>query len=306
MAVATMPARSRRRPEQRQRRRRQTLVAYAFLAPSLIIFLVFRHGPAVSSLFLGFFEWSIVDTPRFVGLANYDRLLNDEIFWRALRNTVAFTLMTVPADIAISLGLALLLNQGLRGLTFFRLAFFVPVVTATAIVAVVWRWLYQPAGLVNGVLEALGVPAINWLSDPQWALPAIAVMAVWKNVGFNMLIFLAGLQGIPAVYEEAARIDGAGRGSIFRNITLPLLRPVFVLVTILTTIGSFQVFDSAYVMTNGGPFYATTTLVFYIYSNAFDQYQMGYAAAVAFVLFWIILAISLLQRRFLKGGDDVY
>jgi len=293
-------------PMQRARRRRQALIAYAFLAPSLVIFIIFRHGPAVASLILGFFEWSIVDPPRFVGLGNYASLLKDSIFWRALRNTVVYTLLTVPSDILLSLGLAVLLNQKLPGLKLFRLAYFAPVVTATAVVAIVWRWLYQPAGLVNGALGAIGLPAVNWLSSPTWALPAIAIMAVWKHAGYNMLIFLAGLQGIPVELEEAARIDGAGRWAVFRNVTLPLLRPVFVLVTILTTIGSFQVFDAAYVMTNGGPYYATTTLVYYIYSNAFDRYQMGYAAAISFVLFWIILAVSLLQRRFLKGGEDVY
>jgi multiple sugar transport system permease protein len=302
MSIATSTS----KPGQRERRRRSALVAYAFLAPSLIIFLVFRHGPAIASLILGFFEWSVVDQPRFVGLSNYANLLGDAIFWRALRNTLVYTLLSVPSDIIISLGLAVLLNQDLRGLTFFRLAYFTPVVTATAVVAIVWRWLLQPSGLMNGVMQTLGLPMINWLSDPSWALPAIAMMAVWKHVGFNMLIFLAGLQAIPVELEEAARLDGAGRWTIFRNITLPLLRPVFVLVTILTTIGSFQVFDAAYVMTGGGPFYATTTLVYYIYLNAFEQYQMGYAATVAFVLFWIILAISLLQRRFLKGDEDVY
>lgn len=299
-------ARSMSTPMQRARRRRQALIAYAFLAPSLVIFVIFRHGPAVASLIMGFFEWSIVDPPRFVGLGNYASLLKDLIFWRALRNTVVYTLLTVPSDILLSLGLAVLLNQKLPGLKLFRLAYFAPVVTATAVVAIVWRWLYQPAGLVNGALGAIGLPAVNWLSSPTWALPAIAIMAVWKHAGYNMLIFLAGLQGIPVELEEAARIDGAGRWAVFRNVTLPLLRPVFVLVTILTTIGSFQVFDAAYVMTNGGPYYATTTLVYYIYSNAFDRYQMGYAAAISFVLFWIILAVSLLQRRFLKGGEDVY
>lgn len=286
--------------------RRQALIAYAFLAPSLIIFLVFRHGPAVVGLVMGFFEWSVVDTPRFQGLANYSALLKDPIFWRALWNTILYTLLSVPSDIVIALGLALLLNVPLRGMTVFRLAYFTPVVTATAIVAVLWRWLYQPAGLVNGVLGMFGIPATAWLSDPRWALPAIAAMAVWKHVGYNMLIFLAGLQAIPVEFEEAARIDGASHWDVFWHITLPLLRPVLTLVTILTTISSFQVFDAAYVMTNGGPYYATTTLVYYIYSNAFERYQMGYAAAIAFVLFIIILLISLMQQALFRRGGDVY
>lgn len=300
MAAVTAPARS----SPQARRRRQALIGYAFLAPSLIIFLVFRHGPALVGLLLGLFEWSVVDTPRFIGLANFAALFGDPIFWRALWNTLLYTALSVPIDIAIALGLALLLNQPLRGLVIFRLAYFAPVVTATAIVAIVWRWLYQPTGVINGLIQLVGLPGVAWLTDPNWALPALAMMAVWKHVGYNMLIFLAGLQAIPAEYEEAARIDGANRWNVFRHITLPLLRPVFILVAILTTIGSFQVFDSAFVMTNGGPYYATTTLVYYIYSNAFDRYQMGYAAAIAFVLFAIIFAISLLQMHILREGGD--
>ncbi|GHO90377.1 ABC transporter permease [Reticulibacter mediterranei] len=290
----------------RAQRRRQALIAYAFLAPSLVIFLIFRHLPALASLILGFFDWSMLAPPQFVGLDNYINLFHDAVFWRSLGNTALFTVMTVPTDILISLGLALLINQKLPGMRIFRMAYFIPVVTATAIVAVVWRWLYQPSGLINEVLQLSGLSAINWLSDPRFALPAIAIMAVWKHVGFNMLIFLAGLQSIPAEIEEAAHIDGAGRWATFSSVILPLLRPVILLAVILTTIGSFQVFDAAYVMTNGGPVYATTTLVFYAYQQAFDQYSMGYAAAIAFVLFVIILVISLLQRLILKGDEDVY
>jgi len=290
----------------RAQRRHKALVAYAFLAPSLIIFMVFRQGPAVASLLLGFFDWSLVTRPEFVGLDNYVDLANDGIFWRALQNTVVYTLLAVPPDIVLALGLAVLLNQSLPGLRIFRLAYFSPVVTATAIIAIVWRWLYQPTGIINGVLQTIGLAPLSWLSDPDLALPAIALMSIWKHVGFNMLIFLAGLQAIPVDLEEAARIDGAGRWSIFRNITLPLLRPVIVLATILTTIGSLQVFDAAYVMTAGGPYYATTTLVYYTYTKAFGQYQMGYASAIAFILFCIILIVTLLQRRILKGDEDVY
>ena len=302
MAVAVPPVTRTRRVQ----KRRQTLIAYAFLFPTLLIFVVFRQGPAVASLVLGFFNWTIVDKPEFVGLDNYTRLAQDDIFWRSLKNTGLFVLMTVPTDVVLALFLAVLVNQPLRGMWLFRLAFFMPFVTATAIVAIVWRWIYQPQGIANGALEFFGLDPLTWLSNPDWALPAVAIMSVWKHVGFNMLILVAGLQAIPQDYEEAARLDGAGPLGIFFGITLPLLRPVLVLVTILTTIGSFQVFDAAYVMTNGGPFYATTTVVYYIYQNAFGQYQMGYAAAIAFALFVILLVLTLLQRRFLGGGDDVY
>ncbi|MGB3327456.1 MAG: sugar ABC transporter permease, partial [Thermomicrobiales bacterium] len=251
-------------------------MAYAFLAPSLILFLIFRHGPAVFSLILSLFNWTMVEDPRFVGLDNFTTLANDDIFWKSLANTVKYTLYAVPPDIVIALVLAVLLNQQLRGMRLFRLAYFVPVVTSGALVAIVWRWLYQPRGIINGVLGEIGVDPQRWLADPTLVLPSLAVMAIWKHVGFNMLILLAGLQAIPAELEEAAKLDGAGPIRIFFNITLPLLRPVIVLCTILTTIGAFQMFDAAYVMTGGGPFYSSTTLVYYIYVRAFEQYQMGY------------------------------
>jgi multiple sugar transport system permease protein len=293
---------------QRKGRRigRQNLVAYAFLAPSLLLFLIFRHGPAVFSLILSLFNWTMVDDPEFVGTQNFTNLWHDEIFWKALRNTVKYALYSVPPDIIIALVLAVLLNQQLRGMTFFRLAYFVPVVTSGALVAIVWSWLYQPRGIINGLLVDIGLTPQRWLTDIDLVLPSIAAMAVWKHVGFNMLILLAGLQSIPAEIEEAARLDGAGRYRIFFNITLPLLRPVLVLTTILTTIGSLQMFDAAFVMTGGGPFYGSTTLVYYIYLKAFDQYQMGYGATIAFVLFLIILVVTLIQRRVLKGDEDVY
>jgi multiple sugar transport system permease protein len=285
---------------------RQTLVAYAFLAPSLILFLVFRHGPAVFSLFLSLFNWTMVDDPEFVGTQNFTNLAQDEIFWKALRNTLKYAIYSVPPDIVIALLLAVLLNQQMRGMKFFRLAFFVPVVTSGALVAIVWSWLYQPRGIINGMLTEIGLTPQRWLTDLGLVLPSIAAMAVWKHVGFNMLILLAGLQSIPPELEEAARLDGAGRYRIFFNITLPLLRPVLVLATILTTIGSLQMFDAAYVMTGGGPFYGSTTLVYYIYVKAFEQYQMGYGATIAFVLFLIILVVTLIQRRVLRGDEDVY
>jgi multiple sugar transport system permease protein len=282
------------------------MAAYAFLAPSLILFLIFRHGPAVFSLVLSFFNWTMVDDPEFVGTRNFTQLAQDDVFWKALWNTVKYTVFAVPPDIIIALGLAVLLNQHLRGMKFFRLAYFIPVVTSGALVAIVWRWLYQPRGIINGFLLDLGLTPQAWLTDTTLVLPSIAAMAVWKHVGFNMLILLAGLQSIPPELEEAARLDGAGRMRIFFNITLPLLKPVIVLATILTTIGSFQMFDAAFVMTGGGPFYASTTLVYYTYLKAFNQYQMGYGATIALVLFLIILVVTLIQRRVLKGDEDVY
>jgi len=285
---------------------RQTLVAYAFLAPSLILFAVFRHGPTIFGLALSFFDWTMVDDPEFVGTKNFENLAHDDIYWKALGNTVKYTVFSVPPDIIIALVLAVLLNQRLKGMKLFRLAYFVPVITSGALVAIVWGWLYSPRGIINGWLIDLGLTPQKWLTDPSLVLVSIAAMGTWKHVGFNMLILLAGLQSIPAEIEEAARLDGAGRLRIFFTITLPLLKPVIVLATILTTIGAFQMFDAAYVMTGGGPFYASTTLVYYTYLKAFDQYQMGYGAAIAFTLFLIILVVTLVQRRVLRGDEDVY
>jgi multiple sugar transport system permease protein len=287
-------------------RRREALVAFAFLAPSLVVFLVFRHLPAVGGLVLGLFDWPVVGTPQFVGIANFTALFQDSVFWTALINTGVYTLLTVPVDVVLSLGLAVLLNQRLPGMRVFRLAFFIPFITSTAVVAVVWKAIYEENGAVNEVLRTFHLPTGEWLTDSQLALPAIALMAIWKHVGFNMLILLAGLQAIPAELEEAGRIDGASQTQVFFRIVLPLLAPVLLLVIILTTIESFQVFDAAYVMTGGGPGQATTTLVFYVYNSAFVQLEMGYAAAMAFVLFVIILAVSLLQRRFVRGSEGVY
>ncbi|MBA2470572.1 MAG: sugar ABC transporter permease, partial [Chloroflexia bacterium] len=174
------------------------MVAYAFLAPSLILFLIFRHGPAVFSLVLSLFDWTMVDDPEYVGTQNFQRLANDEVFWRALGNTVKYTLFAVPPDIVIALLLAVLLNQQLRGMKIFRLAYFIPVVTSGALVAIVWRWLYQPRGIINGFLLDLGLTPQAWLTDPGLVLLSIAAMSIWKHVGFNMLILLAGLQSIPS------------------------------------------------------------------------------------------------------------
>lgn len=288
------------------RRRKQALAGWAFLLPSLIVFVFFRHLPAIAGLGLGLFNWSVMGTPTFVGLDNYVNLARDPVFWLALKNTAAYTLMAVPVDVAVSLALAHLLNQRLPGLRFFRMAFFIPFLTSTAVVALVWHALYLPDGPINAILSSMHLPAPNWLGDPRFALPAIAAMAIWKHLGFNMLVFLAGLQAIPPELEEAGRIDGAGSMALFRRVTMPLLKPVLLVVIILTTIDSFQVFDAAYVMTQGGPFYATTTMVFYVYQLAFIQFQMGYAAAVGFELFLIILAVSMLQRWLLRGEVYAY
>ena len=278
--------------------------AYWFIAPALTLIAVFFFLPVAGALLLSFTDFDIyalgnLDNLRFVGLANYGQLLQDPLFWMALRNTLYFVLVGGPLSVGVSLLAALLLNSRLlRWKGFFRTALFLPVVTTLVAVAVVWRYLYQPRyGLLNYGLSRLGIAPIDWLGDPAWAMPAIILLAVWKNFGFNMIIFIAGLQSIPAHLYEAARIDGASAWQQFRYLTLPMLAPTFLFVTVITMIGYFQLFAEPYVMTQGGPSNRTLSVVLLMYQEGFRWWNMGYAAAVAFVLFAIILAATLIQLR---------
>ena len=274
------------------------------LSPSVLVTCVFVVFPILFSLYLSFHEWSILQPQKpFVGLANYQRLLNSAEFWQALRNTVIYTVGVVPIGAAISLGLALLLNRRLRGRAFYRTAYFMPVVTSTVAIAVVWTWIYNPQyGLMNYLLRLVGLSPSNWLADPRWALPAIIIMSIWKNAGYHMVIFLAGLQEIPEVYYEAASIDGAGALGHFRHITWPMLRPTTGFVLITSTIFSFQAFGPVYVMTGGGPMRSTTVVVYYLYQRAFEFLEMGYASAIAWVLFLIIFVLTIVQFRYTRKG----
>jgi multiple sugar transport system permease protein len=276
--------------------------AWLFVAPALLLIGVFFFLPVLAALLLSFTDLDIyalgdLDRLRFVGLANYWRLLNSPLFWTALGNTAYFVIVGGPLSVAVSLGAALLVNSRLTrwpGLA--RAVFFLPVVTTLVAVAVVWRYLYHPQyGLLNYGLGLLGIPPIDWLGDPAWAMPALILMAVWKNFGFNMIIFIAGLQNIPPSLQEAARIDGANAWQRFSYITLPLLGPTLVFVALMTMIGYFQVFAEPYVMTQGGPANHTLSIVLLMYQEGFRWWNMGYASAVAFVLFVLILAVTWLQ-----------
>ncbi|HYY05481.1 MAG TPA: sugar ABC transporter permease [Candidatus Limnocylindria bacterium] len=282
-----------------------------FVAPALGLIGVFFLVPVAASLALSFTDfdiYAIADARhlRVVGWDNYARLLRDPRFWTALRNTLYFVLVGGPLSVAVSLGAALLVNARLaRFRAFFRTVFFLPVVTTLVAVAVVWRYLYHPRfGLLNRGLALLGVGPIDWLGDPAWAMPAIILLAVWKNFGFNMIIFVAGLQNVPERLYEAARIDGAGAWQQFRRVTLPMLAPTFVFVGVVTMIGYFQLFAEPYVMTQGGPADSTLSVVLLMYEEGFRWWSMGRGAAIAFVLFALILACTALQlaRRGLKLG----
>jgi multiple sugar transport system permease protein len=281
--------------------------AYAFVAPALLLIAVFFLVPVAASFLLSLTDfdiYAVADTAnlRIVGARNYVSLLHDPLFWIALRNTAYFVVVAGPLSVAVSLIAALLVSPArLRGKSLFRTLFFLPVVTSLVAVAVVWRYLYHPRfGLLNYLLSLAGLLPLDWLGSPHLAMPAIIVMSVWKNFGFNMVIFMAGLQSIPERLYEAASIDGATGWQQFWRITLPMLTPTFVFVGVMTLIGNFQLFAEPYVMTQGGPAHSTLSMVLYMYEEGFRWWSLGYAAALAFVLFAIIVAVTALTR--LRGG----
>jgi len=288
------------------RARREARAGVLFVTPALALIAAFFVVPVLAGFLLAASDFDIYAigdpaTVRFVALRNFVALLHDPVFWKALGNTFYFVLVGGPLSVGVSLGAAMLVNARLvRFKGFFRTVYFAPVVTTMAAVAVVWRYLYHPRfGLANQILAAVGLPDVNWLGDPRWAMPAIILMAIWKNFGYNMIIFVAGLQGIPTTLYEAARVDGAGPWQQFRHITLPALRPMLVFVGIITMIGYFQIFTEPYVLTGGtgGPLNATLSVVMYMYKQGFRWWNIGFAAAVALVLFVIILVGTLLQMR---------
>jgi multiple sugar transport system permease protein len=282
----------------------QEMAAWLFLAPALPLIGVFFFLPVAAGLLLSLTDFDIYaigdpGTARFVALQNYARLLSSPLFWTALKNTLYFALVGGPLTVMVSLGAALLVNAPLaRYKAFFRTIYFAPFVTTLVAVAVVWRYLYHAQyGLLNYALGALGVDPVDWLGDPRWAMPAIILLAVWKNFGYSMLVFVAGLQSIPDELYEAAHLDGAGAWTRFTHVTLPMLRPTLLFVSIITMTGFFQLFAEPYVMTQGGPLRSTTSVVLLMYEEGFRWWRMGFAGAYAVVLFAVILAASLLQRR---------
>jgi len=279
-----------------------TAAAWLFLAPAMTAIAVFFIVPVLSALIMSLTDFDVyalgdLSVVRFMGFHNYVRIFETPLFWTALKNTFYFVLVGGPLSVAASLGTALMVNSKLaRFKSFFRTVYFLPVVTSLVAVAVVWRYLYHPAhGLLNLFLSWFGVAPIDWLGNPAIAMPAIIVLAVWKNFGYNMLIFIAGLQNIPDDLYEAARIDGAGAWRQFIDITIPTLAPTTVFVVMITIIGYFQLFAEPYVMTEGGPMNATTSIVLMMYEQGFRWWNMGFAAALAFVLFVLILFFSIVQ-----------
>lgn len=282
-------------------RRRETLVGLAFVLPCMLLFLVFRFGPAVAGIALSFFDYSVDAGATFLGVGNYTRLFDDKLFWAALRVTVIYTVIAVPLSLVASTGMALLTRRAFKGVRFFRSVFFLPFVTSLVLAGVVFSWILSSDGPWAALMSVFGLPE-NWLANDVLVLPAIALLSVWKGFGYGMLIILARLQDLPPELEEAAVTDGAGGWQRFRYIVLPQLRPALFFVAILETVGSFQVFDSIYVMTGGGPARASYTLVFLLYDSGFKFFELGYAATIGVMLFVMTLVIAIIQRL-LFGRD---
>lgn len=287
-----------------------TRTAWLFLTPALLVLGVFFLLPVIAALGLSLTDYDLyalanLHNLRFIGLHNYWNLLHRPLFWAALGHTFYFVIVGVPLSIGASLGTALLLNSPLtRMKAFFRTALFAPVVTTVVAVAVLWRYLFNTKyGLVNYALGALGIHPVDWLGDPHWAMPTIIAFAVWKNFGYNMIIFMAGLQAIAPELYEAARIDGASGPRQFWHITLPMLKPTMVMVMVLTVAGYFQLFAEPYVMTEGGPLQSTVSVLYLMYEEGFKWWNLGTASAVAFMLFLIIFVVTLLLLRLSRDGD---
>jgi multiple sugar transport system permease protein len=280
---------------------RKALVVTTFLAPSLLALLAFSIGPMVGTLWVSLQEWNLIRSAEFIGLDNFRELWHDDDAWRALRNTLYYLVGYLPLVVVGGLALAMLVNRKLRGVNLFRGLYFLPVVTSWVVVSLLWRWLLNPKdGIVNWLLERIGIDGPGWWTDRTWAMPSVILASAWKDLGFVMVILLAGLQAIDGTLYEAARIDGAGAWRQLRSVTLPLLTPSLFFVVVISLINGFQVFEQVWVMTEGGPAGASTVMVEQIVKNTFQYGRAGYAAAQSVVLFAIILAVTAIQLRLQK------
>ncbi len=302
-------------------RKTNWLYPLLLLSPALVILLVFKVLPIILAFRFSFYEWGIAGEKGFVGLYNYYVLLQDPLFWRSMLNTFYYVLFTVPLAIIISLFFAILLNKGVKALGTFRTIYYLPVVTSIVAVSVVWKWLYDPSrGLFNYLLELIGMHPLRWLEEPRGifelifgvklplllkgpslALFSLSLLGVWRSIGYNVIIFLAGLKNIPPVYYDAAKVDGATPWQAFKNVTLPLLSPTTFYVTIMTTISSFKMFAPVWTMTGpppGGPLHSTMVIIYYLFQRGFEEYEVGYGSAIAFVFFLLILVITIFQKKY--------
>ena len=302
MSAVTTPVRGRIRDFLGSNRGREAIEAYILILPTILGLIVFTASPVLASLYYSFTRWNLLSTPKWQAFDNYIELITeDPLFWITIKNTAYYVLGTVPTGTVLALFLAIALNQKIRFVAVFRTIYFLPVVSSVVAISVLWLWLYQSDfGLINELLRFMGFRGVRWLSSVTWAMPAIMIMSIWHGLGYNIVIFIAGLQGIPQDYYEAATVDGANSWHKFVNITIPLLSPVTFFVLTLSVINSFQVFAQAYVMTRGGPVNATKTIVYYLFQQGFENFHMGYASALAYVLFVIIVSLTLFQFWFQK------
>ena len=285
-----------RRPVQRR-----TLIGYIFISPFILGFLLWFLIPALTSLWMAFQDWNMITSPKFAAFDNFKSLFTDNLFWQALKVTSIYTAISVPLNMVVAFALAMLMNTKVRGISVFRTIFYMPSIVPAVANAVLWAWILNSEfGLLNALLHAVGLPKVLWLQEPEWALPALILMSLW-GLGGTMVTYLAGLQGIPDVFYEAAEIDGAGAWTKLRHITIPLMSPVIFFNLIMGIIGTFQIFTAGYLITNGGPQNATLFYVLYLYRNAFQYLRMGYAAALAWVLFFIIMGLTAFVFRGIGG-----
>ncbi len=280
---------------------RVNLVGYGFVLLSVLGIFFFNLGPMLSSFYLAFCEYDIITPPKFIGLANfYNIITNDETFRKALINTIYYVGASVPLRLILAFLIAILLNQKIRGMGLYRTIFYLPTITSGVAMALIWTWVLDPSfGIINTVLRFFGIQGPGWLGDPKWAMPGIILVALWQ-VGTQVIIFLSGLQNVPVQFYEAAEIDGAGSFRKHISITIPLISPIFFFNLVIGIIQSFQVFDKVYIMTRGGPANATIVYVMYLYERAFTWLKMGYGSALAWILFFIIMLLTLLQFKFSK------
>lgn len=283
---------------------RRNLTGWIFISPFVLGFILWWLIPALIALFLSVNEWNMIKAPEFIGLGNFEHMLNDPLLPQSLRATFLYTIVSVPLGLVLSFGLAMLVNNQLPAIGVFRTIFYLPSIIPAVASAAMWAWIFNTDfGLMNVIIRAFGGPKIRWLQDPAWAMPALILISVW-SIGGSMIIFLAGLQGIPDIYYEAAEIDGAGRWAKLRRITLPLMSPIIFFNFLIGFINSFQVFVVGYLITDGGPVNSTLFMVLYIYRSAFRSLNMGYAAALSWLLFFILMGLSFLVFRYM--GKRIY
>lgn len=287
--------------------KRKPLTPYLFLVPACIILGAFIFYPLLQAIWMSFTDYNMISDPAFVGLENYKEIVEDDLFWKTLGQTFLYLIIVVPTLVILPIFLAILVNQKIKGIGFFRSAYYIPVVTSMVVVGITWKWVYADQGILNYLLETVGIidGPVHWLTSPTSSIFAVMAVTVWKGLGYYMVIYLAGLQAIPSDLYEAADIDGANKWKQIFHITIPMLMPSIIIVTIMSSISAMKVFEEIYVMTGGGPLNSSKTLVFYIYQEAFEKLRMGYASAVGVILLLITLVLSILNLNVMSKKETV-